>query len=88
MESTATRAKWRVISSRQRSCNYLLYFSSRTTSPIARSHRATPLRIDGDLDADIVFHEYGHDLTWRKIGGVIGKIAGANWRNTSYLRVS
>lgn len=36
-----------------------------------------PLRIDGDLDADIVFHEYGHGLTWRMIGSMSGKLAGA-----------
>jgi hypothetical protein len=27
-----------------------------------------PLLIDGDLDSDIVWHEYGHGLTWRMIG--------------------
>ncbi|MFT3776219.1 MAG: M36 family metallopeptidase [Minicystis sp.] len=36
-----------------------------------------PLQLDGDLDADIVFHEYGHGLTWRMIGGMSGKLAGA-----------
>jgi hypothetical protein len=36
-----------------------------------------PLMIDGDLDADIVFHEYGHGLTWRMIGGMSGPLAGA-----------
>lgn len=35
------------------------------------------LQIDGDIDADIVFHEYGHGLTWRMIGGMSGKLAGA-----------
>jgi len=42
-----------------------------------RKNPATPLMIDGDLDADIVFHEYGHGLTWRMIGGMSGKLAGA-----------
>ena len=37
---------------------------------------ATPNR-DGDLDSDIVYHEYGHGLTWRMIGGMSGKLAGA-----------
>ena len=37
----------------------------------------TPLMIDGDLDSDIVFHEYGHGLTWRMIGGMSGRLAGA-----------
>ena len=36
-----------------------------------------PILVDGDLDADIVFHEYGHGLTWRMIGGMSGKLAGA-----------
>lgn len=36
-----------------------------------------PLRIDGDVDADVVFHEYGHGLTTRMIGGMSGPIAGA-----------
>ena len=35
------------------------------------------LQIDGDLDADIVYHEYGHGLTWRMIGSMSGKLAGA-----------
>ncbi len=37
---------------------------------------ATPNR-DGDLDSDIVYHEYGHGLTWRMIGGMSGPFAGA-----------
>ena len=37
---------------------------------------ATPSR-DGDLDSDIVYHEYGHGLTWRMIGGMSGPLAGA-----------
>ena len=36
-----------------------------------------PLSIDGDLDADIVYHEYGHGLTWRMIGRMSGPVAGA-----------
>lgn len=35
------------------------------------------LQVDGDVDSDIVFHEYGHGLTWRMIGGMSGKLAGA-----------
>ncbi|MEO5726466.1 MAG: M36 family metallopeptidase [Byssovorax sp.] len=38
---------------------------------------APVLQIDGDLDADIVYHEYGHGLTWRMIGNMSGKLAGA-----------
>ncbi|HEX2686129.1 MAG TPA: M36 family metallopeptidase, partial [Kofleriaceae bacterium] len=37
----------------------------------------SPLRLDGDIDADVVFHEYGHGLTQRMIGGMSGAIAGA-----------
>ena len=36
-----------------------------------------PLQIDGDLDGDVVFHEYGHGLTWRMIGGMSGPLGGA-----------
>ncbi|HEX2121044.1 MAG TPA: M36 family metallopeptidase [Thermoanaerobaculia bacterium] len=38
--------------------------------------RSTPSR-DGDLDSDIPWHEYGHGLTWRMIGGMSGPLAGA-----------
>lgn len=44
---------------------------------IARKKAVQPLQLDGDVDADIVFHEYGHGLTWRMIGGMSGKLAGA-----------
>lgn len=37
---------------------------------------STPNR-DGDLDSDIVYHEYGHGLTWRMIGAMSGPLAGA-----------
>jgi extracellular elastinolytic metalloproteinase len=37
---------------------------------------ATPNR-DGDLDSDVVYHEYGHGLTWRMIGSMGGGLAGA-----------
>lgn len=46
-------------------------------SSTLRKNPATPLQIDGDLDSDIVFHEYGHGLTWRMIGGMSGPLAGA-----------
>jgi hypothetical protein len=36
-----------------------------------------PLMIDGDLDSDVVWHEYGHGLTWRMIGHMRGPLAGA-----------
>lgn len=60
---------------------------SRNTGAILRTQAGTtaqvrhnptpPLQIDGDVDADVVFHEYGHGLTWRSIGGMSGPIAGA-----------
>ncbi|HEX2163036.1 MAG TPA: M36 family metallopeptidase, partial [Thermoanaerobaculia bacterium] len=37
---------------------------------------ATPNR-DGDLDSDVIWHEYGHGLTWRMIGSMSGPLAGA-----------
>lgn len=36
----------------------------------------TPDR-DGDVDSDIVWHEYGHGLTWRMIGSMSGNVPGA-----------
>lgn len=38
--------------------------------------QSTPNR-DGDLDSDIIWHEYGHGLTWRMIGDMSGPLAGA-----------
>ncbi len=32
---------------------------------------------DGDVDSDIMYHEYGHGLTWRMIGSMDGPMAGA-----------
>jgi hypothetical protein len=37
---------------------------------------APPMR-DSALDSDVVWHEYGHGLTWRMIGGMSGTMAGA-----------
>ena len=37
---------------------------------------ASPNR-DGDIDSDIVYHEYGHGLTWRMIGSMSGALSGA-----------
>jgi extracellular elastinolytic metalloproteinase len=36
-----------------------------------------PLFRDGDIDSDIVYHEYGHGLTWRMIGRMSGPMSGA-----------
>jgi extracellular elastinolytic metalloproteinase len=36
-----------------------------------------PLNIDADLDADIIYHEFGHGLTWRMIGRMSGAMSGA-----------
>lgn len=32
---------------------------------------------DGDVDSDIIYHEYGHGLTWRMIGSMSGAMPGA-----------
>ncbi len=32
---------------------------------------------DGDVDSDIIWHEYGHGLTWRMIGNMSGAMSGA-----------
>ena len=42
-----------------------------------RKKALQPLQLDGDVDSDIVYHEYGHGLTWRMIGGMSGPLAGA-----------
>ena len=38
--------------------------------------QTTPKR-DGDLDSDIIWHEYGHGVTWRMVGNMGGPLAGA-----------
>ena len=43
----------------------------------ARLTNPAPLMHDSALDSDIVWHEYGHGLTWRMIGGMSGAMAGA-----------
>jgi len=42
-----------------------------------KDRNLTLLMTDASLDSDVVFHEYGHGLTWRMIGGMSGPIAGA-----------
>ncbi len=39
-------------------------------------NRTTPRR-DGSLDNDVIYHEYGHGLTWRMVGGMSGSVSGA-----------
>lgn len=48
-------------------------------SPNATEHLLDPqpLQIDAALDSDVVYHEYGHGLSWRMIGGMSGPLAGA-----------
>jgi hypothetical protein len=46
-------------------------------SGVVKLADAPPLQRDGDLDADIVAHEYCHGLTWRMIGSMGGPISGA-----------
>lgn len=47
------------------------------SSSTIRLTTPAPLQRDGDLDSDIVFHEYGHGLTWRMIGSMGGPMSGA-----------
>lgn len=47
------------------------------TATSLRLNPVTPVMVDGDVDADVVFHEYGHGLTWRMIGSMSGALAGA-----------
>lgn len=47
------------------------------SSSTIRATNPPPLQRDGDLDSDIVYHEYGHGLTWRMITRMDGPIAGA-----------
>jgi hypothetical protein len=46
-------------------------------SATLRKSLVQPQQKDGDLDSDVVYHEYGHGLTWRMIGGMSGPLAGA-----------
>ena len=54
----------------------LLKAQAGRSASVARSN-PQPLQRDGDVDADIVFHEYCHGLTWRMIGSMSGVTAGA-----------
>lgn len=49
------------------------------SAPVAtlRDRGVLLLMADASLDSDVVYHEYGHGLTWRMIGGMSGPIAGA-----------
>ncbi|BCT91390.1 hypothetical protein LYSHEL_04140 [Lysobacter helvus] len=52
----------------------------RASSPIAATIRVIDpplIRRDGDVDSDIVWHEYGHGLTWRMIDRMDGPLGGA-----------
>jgi hypothetical protein len=39
--------------------------------------QTVPAERDAALDSDVVWHEYGHGLTWRMIGSMFGPIASA-----------
>ena len=47
------------------------------TTGTIRLTNPPPLQRDGDVDSDIVFHEYGHGLSWRMIGKMSGPMSGA-----------
>ena len=52
----------------------------RTGLPANATVRLTnppPLQRDGDIDSDVMWHEYGHGLTWRMIGKMSGPLSGA-----------
>ncbi|RHW24781.1 peptidase M36 [Nocardioides immobilis] len=52
----------------------------RAGAPAATTLRLSPTPPpfkDGDLDSDIIWHEYGHGLTWRMIGSMSGPMSGA-----------
>jgi extracellular elastinolytic metalloproteinase len=46
------------------------------STTLRKDNTPTP-QLDGDLDSDIVFHEYGHGLTWRMVGNMSGAVSGA-----------
>lgn len=46
-------------------------------SATLKKKASAPPQLDGDVDSDIVYHEYGHGLTWRMIGSMSGVLAGA-----------
>jgi hypothetical protein len=48
-------------------------------------NQSTPNR-DGDVDSDVVYHEYGHGLTWRMIGSMSGPLSGAIGEGRSLRR--
>jgi hypothetical protein len=47
-----------------------------SSATLRKDNTPTP-QLDGDLDSDIVFHEYGHGLTWRMVGNMSGAVSGA-----------
>ncbi len=47
-----------------------------SSAALRKDNTPTP-QLDGDLDSDIVFHEYGHGLTWRMVGNMSGAVSGA-----------
>lgn len=57
--------------------------ASLPASGTVRLNPVTPLQLDGDVDTDIVYHEYGHGLTWRMIGRMSGAMSGAIGEGTS-----
>jgi extracellular elastinolytic metalloproteinase len=42
-----------------------------------RTKADLPPMLDADLDSDVVYHEYGHGLTWRLVGHMSGPMSGA-----------
>ena len=53
-------------------------FKAHIAAPVEVTLRAlVDLLKDASLDSDIVYHEYGHGLTWRMIGRMSGAMPGA-----------
>jgi hypothetical protein len=50
--------------------------ASGVNATLRRSVPPPPMR-DSSLDSDVVYHEYGHGLTWRMIGNMSGVMSGA-----------
>ena len=42
-----------------------------------RTKAVLPPMLDSSLDSDVVYHEYGHGLTWRLVGHMSGPMSGA-----------
>ncbi len=51
--------------------------ASLPASGTMRTKAVLPPMLDSSLDSDVVYHEYGHGLTWRLVNHMSGPMAGA-----------